>query len=66
MQKHQSPNQTFTNNLAAISAALVVGEGALRQVLGGDELATHITGDELTTQEIQELLASRIAKHHGL
>lgn len=60
-----SPNIAAVDNLAVLAAALELGAAALQRVLGGDEAANQVQGATLSTQDIQEMLASRIAKAVG-
>lgn len=65
MSKPQSPNTAYAENLAVLSGALALGEQALQKVMGGEEISTHLQGEEQNTRDVQELLASRMAKALG-
>ncbi len=65
MAKPQSPNTAYAENLAVLAGALALGEQALQNVMGGEEISTHLQGEQQNTRDVQELLASRMAKALG-
>lgn len=65
MQK-RNEQEVFHTNLTHVTAALALGEEALRKVLGSDEASTQVDGQSQETRDLQELLASRMAKQLGV
>lgn len=58
----QSNNVVHEQNLQILSAMVELGAEAIQRILGTEETASTLNGVFLTKQDIQEALASRIAK----
>jgi hypothetical protein len=61
----ESPDAALNENLAVITASLELGAATLQKVMGSDAVSNHIRGEAQSVADIQELLASRLAKHFG-
>lgn len=61
-----SPNTTYANNLAVVSAALELGGAVIQRVMGGDAVANTLQGEQQGVRDVQEMLASRLSKTFGV
>lgn len=56
----------LNENMAVMSACLELGAAAIEQVIGGEEASNQLDGQPQNSRDIQELLASRVAKAFGV
>lgn len=56
----------FNENMATLAACLELGAAAIELVAGGDEASNQLDGETQSTRDIQDILASRISKVHGV
>lgn len=60
--QNQSNNVVHGQNLSILSAMVELGSEAILRILGTEHSSSTLNGVFLTQQDIQEALASRIAK----
>lgn len=56
-----SPNIAYAQNLQLLAAVVECGTAAIEGIIGTDSVADEMNGNELTTQDLQEALASRLS-----